>query len=292
MMDQLIEIKQDAPGFNPFFGSWLCTDDLTLIVDVGPANSAERLIASLSRIPIHRLDYVLITHIHLDHAGALANILEAYPMARAVCHSEAIPHLVDPERLWTGSLKVLGEVAREYGRPRPIPKERLIPHTEAAIRDLQVVETPGHALHHISYRFCGRLYAGEAAGNYLTLEGRDYMRPATPPRFFFDVFLRGLDSLIKLEDQPIRYAHFGEAPGSHGMLRRFRDQLFLWKDIIGGSLRQGGSHDTIIQRSMDLLMEMDTNLAAFRLMDAHVQARERMFMTNSVGGFVGFLGRR
>lgn len=289
MKDRLIEIIQDRPGFNPFIGSWICQSDLNLIVDVGPANTGERLINSLSKIPLDRIDYVLITHIHLDHAGALANVLEAYPMARAVCHAEAIPHLVHPERLWSGSLKILGDVARAYGEPRAVPVERLIPHTEASIEHLQVMETPGHALHHLSYRFCGMLYAGEAAGNYLSIDSTDYMRPATPPRFFFDVFLKSLDSLSDLEDQPIRYAHFGEAPCSREMLRRFRDQLFLWKDIIRASMHQGGSREAVIQRSIDLLIEKDPNLAAFHRMGSDAQAREHMLMTNSVTGFVEFL---
>jgi len=289
MKDRLIEIIQDRPGFNSFIGSWFCQSDLNLIVDVGPANTAERLIDSLSTIPLDRLDYVLVTHIHLDHAGALAKILEAYPMARAVCHSEAIPHLVEPARLWTGSLKILGDVARAYGPPSAVQRDKLIPHTEAEIGDLQVLETPGHALHHLSYRFCGILYAGEAAGNYLSVDGMDYMRPATPPRFFFDVFLKSLDSLLELEDQPIRYAHFGGAPRSREMLGRYRDQLFHWRDIIRASIDRGGSHEAIIQRSIDLLIEKDRNLAAFYRMDPHVQMRERMLMTNSVTGFVEFL---
>jgi glyoxylase-like metal-dependent hydrolase (beta-lactamase superfamily II) len=288
MNDRLIEIRQDTPGFNPFFGSWICQDDLNVIVDVGPANTADRLIRSLSLLHLARVDYILITHIHLDHAGALARILEEFPMARAICHSDAIRHLIDPEKLWAGSLKVLGDVARAYGPPRSVPREKLIPHTQADLKDLQVIETPGHALHHLSYSYRERLYAGEAAGNYLELEGRDYLRPATPPRFFLDVFLKSLDLLTALKDQPIRYAHFGKARSSHKMLSRFRDQLSHWERIIGESVRYGGGTEAIITRSIELLLEKDPNLAAFHSMDAKVQDRERMFIINSIRGFIGF----
>ena len=291
MYERLIEIKQEPPGFNPFFGSWVCRDDLILLVDVGPARSAYRLIESLSLLHLTRVDYILITHIHLDHAGALAPLLEEYPMARAICHSEAIQHLVNPERLWAGSLKVLGNIARAYGPPRPVLRERLIPHTEVNLKDLQVIETPGHALHHLSYSYQNRLYAGEAAGNYLSFDGLDYLRPATPPRFFLEVFLNSLHRLSDMTDQPIRYAHFGDAPSSQVMLRRFHCQLLHWKDIIGESFRKGGTTEAIIKRSIDLLLERDSNLTSFHSMNPEVQSRELFFMSNSIKGFIDLFNK-
>ena len=292
MDDRLIEIRQDMPGFNPFFGSWVCRDDLTLIIDVGPANSAGRLVKSLALLDLDRVDYILITHIHIDHAGALAVLLDQYPMAKALCHAGAINHLVNPSKLWAGSRKVLGDIAEIYGPPLPVLGERLIPHTEADIKDLKVIETPGHALHHLSYSYQGRLFAGEAAGNYLKCGGLEYLRPATPPRFFLDVFLESLDALMALNDQAIRYAHFGEAQSSHEMLNIFRDQLLRWEAIIGESVRQGGESQDIIKRCVDLLLEKDPNLAAFHKMDPDVQDRERFFMTNGIRGFVEYFNEK
>ncbi|MBW1779593.1 MAG: MBL fold metallo-hydrolase [Deltaproteobacteria bacterium] len=288
MRERLIEIKQDMPGFNPFFGSWVCQDDFTFIVDVGPANTATRLINALSRLDVNRVDYLLITHIHIDHAGALADLLDHFPMATAVCHEGGAKHLINPARLWTGSLNVLGDLARAYGPPRPVPKERLIPHSQLDLKDLQIIETPGHALHHLSYTYKERLFAGEAAGNYMRVNNATYLRPATPPRFFLDVFLKSLDALLSLKDQPIRYAHFGEAKSSHQMLNRFRDQLLRWEAIIGESVRQGGDNEDIIKKCVDLLLEKDPDLSAFHQMDPHVQDRERFFMGNGVRGFVEY----
>ena len=288
MYEQLIEIKQDMPGFNNFFGSWVCQDDLNFLVDAGPANTANRLIDSLVSLGIDRVDYVLITHIHLDHGGALSDLLDHYPMAKAICHEKGIKHLVDPSNLWAGSLSVLGDLARSYGTPKPVAKERLIPHTECSLKDLMVIETPGHALHHLSYTYKGRLFAGEAAGNYLTVKGLDYLRPATPPRFFPDIFLRSIDRLLTLEDQPIRYAHFGEAANSHRMLNISRAQLIRWEAIIGELIHQGGNTQNIIRNCVDFLLEKDPNLAAFSIMDPDIQARERIFIANGVRGFVEF----
>ena len=286
MRDLLIEIKQDMPGFNPFFGSWVCRDDLNFLVDVGPANTANRLIDSLVSLGLDSVDYVLLTHIHIDHGGALADLLDYYPMAKAICHEKGIRHLVDPSNLWAGSLSVLRDLAKIYGPPKPVAKEKVIPHPECNLKDLMVIETPGHALHHLSYSYKGRLFVGEAAGNYFTVNGLDYLRPATPPRFFLDLFLKSIDRLIALEDQPIRYAHFGEAANSHRMLNISRDQLIRWEAIIGELVGQGGNSEDIIRSCIDLLLKKDPNLAAFSIMDPDIQARERFFMANGVRGFV------
>jgi len=283
----LVEIKQDRPGFDRFIGSWVCRDDKTLLIDVGPARTAGRLLASLDEMGVERVDYVLITHIHLDHAGALAPVLERYPMARAVCHQKAVKFLVDPSTLWEGSLKVLGEVAQAYGRPGPVLPEKIIPHPHMALDGLVVVDTPGHAAHHLSFSYKKRLFAGEAAGNFTMVGEESYLRPATPPRFFFHVSTQSLDRLLALEDQPIYFAHFGRGGASHPLLERYRRQLVRWREIIGREMPLAG--DDAVMHCFQVLLEEDPDLGAFRRMDASMQQREMFFLRNSIQGFMGFL---
>lgn len=286
MEAKLIEIKQDRDGFNQFVGSWLCRDDLTLLADVGPANSASRLLGTLERLQVDRLDWILLSHIHIDHAGALADVLERYPMAKVVCHEKAVSFLVDPERLWAGSLKVLGEVAALYGKPTRVPKERIVPHTECFIKGVTIIETPGHAPHHLSFTYEDRLFSGEAAGNFLMVEGKEYLRPATPPRFFLEVFLKSLDRLLSFDDQPIFYAHFGKAESSHRMLTRFRGQILSWSEWIQEEILSG--KEQLERRCVDVLLSKDPNLEAFDKMDRETQKRERNFIANAIRGFLGF----
>ena len=290
MRDRLIEIRQDLPGFNHFIGSWVCQDDLNIVIDVGPANTAGQLVDTLLSIGLDRVDYFLLTHIHIDHAGGLADLLGHYKMAKVICHEKAIENIIDPSKLWIGSLKVLGEVAEAYGRPKPVQKERLIPHTKNDIKDLIIVETPGHAIHHLSFNYNNHLFVGEAGGNYLVIDNTEYLRPATPPRFFFDVSVKSVDRLLALDNQPICYAHFGRAESSHRLLRIFRDQLIQWKEIIY-ELVTGGmrSDEELIRNCIEILLEKDPNLAAFNKMDMNVQGRERFLMANAVKGFLGFL---
>ena len=288
MPETFLPIEQDMPGLNPFFGSGICQGDLNIMVDVGPANTAGRLVVSMETLGLARLDYILLTHIHIDHGGALSEVLARYPEAKVICHEKGLPHLVDPSRLYEGSLKVLGDLARTYGSPAPIAEERLVPHIKCRINGLRIIETPGHAIHHLSFTYGGRLYAGEAAGNYFIVGKREYLRPATPPRFFLDIFIKSVDRLLALEDQPIRYAHVESAETSHRLLGQFRDQLLFWESVISESVTRGGRKTDIIQSCVDRLLKEDPSLAAFDHMDENTQRREKTFMANSVKGFVGF----
>ncbi|MES0363188.1 MAG: MBL fold metallo-hydrolase [Desulfobacteria bacterium] len=284
---ELIEIKQRIPGFGHFIGSWVYRGDINFVVDVGPANSVSELIKALWQMKIERVDYVLLTHIHIDHAGGLGQFLEHFPMARVVCHDKGIRHLVDPSKLWEGSRQVLGEIAEAFGPFRPVKEEMCIPHTQAAIEGLDVIETPGHAPHHLSFSYNENLFAGEAGGNYYSVQGMDYLRPATPPRFYLKVFLETLDRLMALKEQRICYAHFGDASDSTRMLKRFRAQILRWKEVVQKEI--AGSSDHLLTRCVDRLLEEDPDLKAFELMDPDTQDRERFFMANSVRGYVEFL---
>jgi glyoxylase-like metal-dependent hydrolase (beta-lactamase superfamily II) len=283
----LINIKQDRPGFERFIGSWVCQADINILVDVGPANSVSRLIESLEAMNVDRVDFVLLSHIHIDHAGGLAYVLKRFPMANVICHDKGIGHLSDPSKLWAGSRKALGELAEFYGAINPVKQEKLIPHTEASIKDLEIIETPGHAPHHLSFSYKRNLFVGEAGGTYVTVQGKEYLRPAAPPKFFLRDCLKSVDQLLALEDQPIRYAHFGENESSHQMLNRFRDQLKRWEEIIKKEMSEGKR--PLVERCTDRLLEEDPELKAFHIMEPDTQKREAYFLANAVSGFVEFL---
>jgi len=283
----LIELRQDRPGFDRFIGSWLCPYDKTVVIDVGPSRSVTTLIDSLSVLGIREVDFVLLTHIHMDHAGGLAEFLDHFPMARAVCHSKAISHLVDPSKLWLGSRKTLGDLAEAYGPIRPVKKERLIPHTEARVEGIDIIETPGHAPHHLSFIIQENLFAGEAGGIYLAGKDWEYLRPATPPVFFLKEFLGSIDRLLTAKDLPVCYAHFGRADRSHSMLKRERAQLLFWEEIIREELAKGDHR--LMERGMARLLAEDPELKAFEAMSSADQDREKFFIGNSIKGYLGFL---
>ena len=150
-----------------------------------------------------------------------------------------------------------------------------------------MIETPGHAAHHLSYNYKNRLFAGEAAGNYFIINDTEYVRPATPPRFFLDVFLNSIDRMLSLDDQPLYYAHCGSTMGSHRMLTDFRTQVLHWKEIIQGQVLKG--EKDLINRCVGALLAQDPNLKAFFEMQPELQKREKTFLRNAVDGFIGYL---
>jgi len=287
MTPVLIPIKQDKPGFERFIGSWICPGDPSIVVDVGPSRSVNLLLQSLSELGMARIDFILLTHIHVDHAGGLAEFLRFFPMAQVICHSKAVSHLMDPTKLWLGTQKALGELALTYGPVSPVKEDRLIPHTEAHVPGLEIVETPGHAPHHLSYVYERNLFAGEAGGVYLTADGLEYLRPATPPVFFLKEFLESIDRLLLQGDLPIFYSHFGKAEMSRSMLQRAGKQLLFWENVVSEEWPKG--HDDMLERCMKRLLEEDPELRALAIMTPADQARERFFLANSIKGYLGYL---
>ena len=288
MNPTLIELKQNKPGFRHFICSWLITGRENILVDVGPSNSIDQLIHSLTELGVNRVDRVLLTHIHIDHAGGLAPFLEHFPMARVVCHEKAISHLVDPSKLWAGTRKTLGgDLADTYGPIRPVKKEWLVPHTEVKQKGLEIVETPGHAAHHLCFIVEGFLFAGEAGGVHLKVRDSEYLRPATPPVFLMNQYLESINRLMSHETMPICYSHFRLAGSSHAMLRRLKRQLVLWEGIIKEELSRG--ENGVIERSLDALLRRDPELKAFSALSPEDQERERFFMGNCIEGYLGFL---
>ncbi|MFH1135631.1 MAG: MBL fold metallo-hydrolase [Pseudomonadota bacterium] len=284
-----LEIEQKEPGFEGFFGAWVVPGEVCLVVDVGPANSADRLLAALERERVDRIDYVLLTHIHIDHSGGLAAVLDRYPMARAICHEAGLRHVADPAKLWEGSRQVLKNLAEQYGRPGDVDPGKLIPHIANPVPGLEILETPGHAPHHLSFTWQGRLFSGEAGGNLLRAGDRKYLRPATPPRFFLQTALDSVDKLLALPDQPIYYAHFEQADSSRTMLRRFRDQLLRWRDIIAAASSGDGPPAETEDRCVRALLDQDPELSGVPGLPAAARKRELTFMANSVRGYLGFL---
>ncbi|PKN64220.1 MAG: MBL fold metallo-hydrolase [Deltaproteobacteria bacterium HGW-Deltaproteobacteria-15] len=285
----LIPLRQKSPTLKEFMGSWVCGREPNIITDVGPASSIEGLVEDLSALGMKSIDYVLITHIHLDHAGGLAEFLGHFPMAKVICHAKGIRHLVDPSRLWDASLKTLGDLALVYGQARPVDAKKIIPHTDCDVPGLRVIETPGHAVHHLSFVYQGNLFAGEAAGVYYHLETREYLRQATPPPFFMKETLDSIDRLLDLEDQPICYAHIARASSSKAMLHRARNQILFWKIVLEREISK--STEDLVQRCIREILRSDPELRAFDIMTPAEQEREMSFLSTAVKGFLEYLGK-
>ena len=292
LADDLFLIPLDLPltGFTEFISVWLYRGEITFLVDVGPSSTATELLSALQELNVSHLDYILLTHIHLDHAGAIGQISDAFPQTQIICHKDAISHLIAPSKLWEGTNKVLGsKMASSYGSIQAVGANRLTDANQYRAEGITAIITPGHAPHHVSFQKGNYLFAGEACGVYLSLpEKKFYLRPGSPPRFFLDIAVQSVDALIKSQPETICYSHFGINTDALEMLEEHRKQLLLWEALIKDEVRSGAATDSAAACLTRLLKE-DPLMAAFGQLSPAIQERETYFLRNSINGYLGYL---
>ncbi|MDY6907890.1 MAG: MBL fold metallo-hydrolase [Chloroflexota bacterium] len=278
----------DTPiaGYQRFIGSYLLCGQRKAIVECGPRAALPSLLGALAAAGVNTddIDYVILTHIHMDHAGGIGAAIRQMSRARVVAHPRAVPHLVDPGALWEASQKQLGPLAHLYGEIEPVPPDRLVAAHDLMELDLgpgldlQVHLTPGHASHHLSIfeRTRAVLLAGEAAG--VCIDGST--RPSTPHPFRLSQALSSIERLIALEPQVLCYGHIGFHPDATGRLEAMRDRLLAWHELVTRAATAGRDPEAILP----LLKESDRGLDYLDALDSDELERERTLILNSIAG--------
>jgi len=285
----LITLCPPVTGFENFIGAWAYTGEKKFLVDVGPSVTSGSLFKALQTLGIHTLDYILLTHIHLDHAGGIGEMARFFPTTPIICHKIGIPHLIDPTRLWEGTLKTLGSVGKAYGSVMPVSAERFVDASLFESDFIKVLITPGHAAHHVSYLTGKNLFAGETGGVCLELPfGHIYLRPATPPRLFLDTAVESIDQLLAHNPAVINYGHYGSRKNAVKMLKMHKGQLLHWEQVISNVMRHTEA-EFFEETCLKNLLKSDPFLKNFSSLDGAVQERELGFLKNSIRGFLGYL---
>jgi glyoxylase-like metal-dependent hydrolase (beta-lactamase superfamily II) len=248
------------------------------------------LLQALASLQVAHLDYIFLTHIHMDHAGGVGHLSEKFPKTPIVCHESGFPHLVEPSRLLAGSFKTLGDTAISYGPMNAVPKSLLLAADQFDSEVVKPVLTPGHSAHHVSYLTPDYLFSGEAGGVCIELpDGRSWLRPATPPQHVLTIALESIDALAAVSPDAICYAHFGLRKKAGHHLFRHRNQLLLWEQIITESIKSSPP-EHLMTCCLTRLLSQDPELAAYDGLTPAHQKRETFFLINSIKGFLGYLG--
>jgi glyoxylase-like metal-dependent hydrolase (beta-lactamase superfamily II) len=286
----LIDLK--TAGYENFIAAYVLKEDKVAVVETGPTSSIPNLLAGLQEIgiPTEAVDYVMVSHIHIDHAGGAGALLQNLPNARLLVQKRGASHMVNPEKLWVHSRKALHEIVDLYGPIWPVPENRIIIPEDGTVIDLgehvklQVVETLGHASHHQSFyeKESGTLFLGDAGGIYL--KKLDAVIPTTPPPLHLETKLDSIEKLIKLEPKLLCYTHFGHANNAVSRLQTYVEQLKLWAKIVSKSTERDDDLEAICAK----IMEQDPAMKkAEEFIKGHWMVRQSMVL-QSIRGFIQY----
>ncbi|GHD34622.1 MBL fold metallo-hydrolase [Nocardiopsis kunsanensis] len=229
-------------GYPGVVSSYLIRSERPCLVEVGTAGSARVLRDAVVRLGLAPEDLatIVVTHIHLDHAGGTGDMAAHFPNAEIVVHERGARHLADPSRLMASAKMVWGDrLETLFGQMRPTEAQRIRAVAETGEIDLgagrKLVShyAPGHAKHHMGLvdTLTGDLYVGDALGVYSPLTGD--VRPATPPPDFdLDSCLRTLRLFGDIQPQRLMFSHFGAVEAVPETIDSAETELRLWVETV------------------------------------------------------------
>jgi glyoxylase-like metal-dependent hydrolase (beta-lactamase superfamily II) len=196
-----------------------------LLIDPGPASCLETLLSELTSEP----RAILLTHIHLDHAGATGLLVRRFPKLRVYVHEVGAPHVVDPSRLLASATRLYGEdgMERLWGEVAPVPERNVVPlRGGEEVEGFRVAATPGHAPHHVCYldTRSGGAYVGDVAGVRIPPVELTWM-PTPPPDIDVEAWMASLEAVGEWSPEQLFLTHFGSVGDVPGQLQRAREAL-------------------------------------------------------------------
>ncbi|MGY3038719.1 glyoxylase-like metal-dependent hydrolase (beta-lactamase superfamily II) [Rhodanobacter sp. TND4EL1] len=268
------------PGFDAAY--LVVENGRAAFIDCGTNHSLPRMLGALevAGLDVADVDWLILTHVHLDHAGGAGELMARLPQARLVVHPRGARHMIDPSKLWAGASAVYGEAVmeREYGRLRPVPAERVVEAGDGHLVDLagrilQCIDTPGHAKHHNAIHdaraevcFTGDVF-GLSYREFDTAHGPFILPTTSPVQFDPEELHASIDRLMALHPVAMYPTHFGRIEDLHRLAADLHEQI----DAMVALAREAGTH----ANRHDTLVELLTELYAKRA-HAHGWTRGRV----------------
>jgi glyoxylase-like metal-dependent hydrolase (beta-lactamase superfamily II) len=235
--DRVYLIDTLALGNSGTVAAYILKGKKIALVDCGYASSHENVLKGMREIGIQpsEIDYIIPTHVHLDHGGAAGHLVRKMPRAKVLAHERAVPHLVDPTRLIQSATAVYGkETIAIFGEPLPIPQERITAIGEEMHLDLgglsvTALHTPGHAPHQISVLVEEEklIISADAVG--MVYPGLQVMIPTTPPPSLDPEKLsHSIDELGQMESRRLLLPHYGTRTDVQGVFETTKAKTAAW----------------------------------------------------------------
>ena len=235
-MADLAPLDLGFQGRDRVIGAYVLeTEDGPGLFDCGPASSIPRLKDELAArgLALTDIRHLLLSHIHLDHAGAAGSLVREHPGLQVHVSEIGAPHLADPSRLEASARRLYGDSFDAlWGELEPVPEANL--HAVgSSVLGLECFPAPGHAGHHVCYLGTdGTLYAGDAAGVRIPPH-TGVIPPTPPPEFELEAWLATLDEIGARDPQRLALIHFGVVDDPEPHLAELRRRLAQWVDVVG-----------------------------------------------------------
>ena len=233
------------------------------LIDPGPTSCLPALEAGLRDrgLTLRDVGTLLLTHIHLDHAGATGTIVERVPGIRVYVDERGAPHMIDPAKLLASATRLYGDqMDTLWGAFLPVPASQVTALTGGERLDLggtsmQVAYTPGHAKHHVSYldESTGMAYVGDTGG--IRVIGDYLLAPTPPPDIDIEAWQSSLDRIEAWQPVSLFLTHFGPITPARAHLARFRTTLTAQAEAVRDALKAGGSEEQQIRAFVDRMRQ-------------------------------------
>ncbi|HUF74902.1 MAG TPA: MBL fold metallo-hydrolase [Longimicrobiales bacterium] len=265
-----IDLVHPGAGLEGAMAAYLIDADEPTLVDPGPTPTLDHLTAELGGLGVGADDlrHVLLTHIHLDHAGATGHLVERFPRAVVHVHEDGAPHMIDPEKLVASTRRTFGAAHdRLWGETKPVPAERVRawrPGEPGPWRGLRPLATPGHIQHHVAFldERDGTLFAGDAMGNVLS-EGAPPLPPTPPPAVNLRAWHRTLESIGSVGPERFGAAHFGFRADVEACRSELARRLDALEERVRRALAEGNEADAAAYES-DVRSELASHMGEQR----------------------------
>lgn len=248
-----IDLRHD--GLPGAIAAYLVEVPEPALVDPGPAASLERLEEGLAEhgFRIRDLRHLLLTHVHLDHAGATGALVERNPGLTVHVHEDGAPHMADPEKLVASTRRTFGEAHdRLWGEVRPVPPERIAAWSPdersrgraSGLDRMRIVPTPGHTPHHLGYldESSGTFFAGDSMGIILGADAPTHP-PTPPPGLDVGAWQETLERIVDIGPDRVAVTHFGVHGGVSTRARMLTDRLLALEERVRAAVAAGEEED-------------------------------------------------
>lgn len=272
------------------YGSiYLVDAERPALVDSGIGTNYDLILDAMAEVGIDRedLEYVLLTHVHLDHAGGAGHLLTECPNATVLCHEMGVRHLIDPERLIEGTKAAVQDQWQYYVEPEPVPEARIDglsggDAVDLGDRALDVIHAPGHAPHQVVYHDGADdlLFSGDAAGIYIP--GEDELERTSPPaNFDVDQCLADVQTIQDRDPKRLCFGHFGDRAFDQEFLDGYKRTLVEWVEAIRQQRERLEDDEAVIRHFVEHAEHRDV------WGDERAEAEARL----NVRGVLGYLDR-